>query len=82
MLEEAMTAVNVMPVSDSVFDLSISCMRERAGDASDLRRRYGWGFQVWLRYLESNWLEDASLVSHMLQVVKPPHNAPVPPKLC
>ena len=50
--------------------------------AADLRRRDCGRFQVRLRYLEGNRLEDASLVSHVLQVVEPPHNAPEPPKLC
>ena len=48
---------------------------------TDLGWRYCGRFQVWLRYLEGDWLEDASLVSHVLQVVKPPDDAPVPPKL-
>ena len=48
----------------------------------DLGRRDSGRFQLWHRYLEGNWLEDARPVSHMLQVVKPPDDAPVPPKLC
>ena len=39
------------------------------------------GVQVWLRYLEGDWREHASLVCGVLHVVKPPDNASEAPKL-